>query len=322
MNMAFIAVSLAVVCVATAARGEAPAVFGDHFARRDAASYLANAGKLKPTQAKIRPAPGDGGNVLTLEKETVAEFKPVPVDENVKYRLSFGVRVKGVETIEENPRLSGKIFAKQSWLPTCRALAFFDRNMKPVGPSGGGTPEFGLPFGTWFDFQRVFYPPRGAAFMQLTIDTRKAATVFLRNMSLETAPDEGAINVNPVFAHGKYDYSGWGSSVGCILLERHDGRVLFDSRYGSGGESFPLQQAGAYRLFAKGTTYGGYSDVILHFVGEDGKTLSTVSLHTTPKGTQKDFVLPAGTVRGRFLVYNNILEELRLTRLGEETMIR
>jgi hypothetical protein len=191
--------------------------------------------------------------------------------------------------------------------------------MKQISPDG--RPEFTLPFGSWFNFVDEFYPPAKAAFMQLSFNNRKDSKLFISDIVLAPAPDEGAINSNPTFALGKYNYSGWpGRHTGGRMIERPDGKVIFDTGYGSGSESFPMSQAGTYRLYAKGVTYGGYSDIILSFLGEDGKAISVTHLNATPAGAQRDFIRPEGTVRGRLLIYNNILEELRLTRIGDENM--
>ncbi|OGV55929.1 MAG: hypothetical protein A2X49_08060 [Lentisphaerae bacterium GWF2_52_8] len=305
---------ISLLLISCLANAQNSAVLGDKFAQGKLENYLENAKSLKESQAFFEPVKNAKENCLVLNKDTIAVFKPIPIKEDLKYKLSFMVRAETKETIEENPRLALILLGRGSWLP-CRDITFFDAEMKPLGRRSHY--DGCLPFGTWFNFIDVFYPLPKAAFMQLSFQTRKDSKLFIRDISLSPSPDEGSINTNPSFSLGKYNYSGWPSKhTDGRLLERPDGRVIFDTGYGSGSESFPISP-GKHRLYAKGSTYGGYQEIIFFFMDNNGKEISKTGMNSTPEGIQKEFMVPDGAVRGRFLIYNNVLDELRLTRVGE-----
>jgi hypothetical protein len=313
--------ALATVCLAASipapVRAESAQGFGDAFITKKAEAYLANAQQLRSGQVEFRPVQGGHGNCMVVSKNTRITFLPVAIKENLKYRLSFGVRVDAPETIEDNPRLGLTLRQFDSWLPCLRGPAFLDKESKPVKIARGRVPALTLPFGNWFSFVKEFHSPPRAQFLQLEFDTKGDSTLFLRDLVLAPEEGDGAINVNPTFSLGKYNHSGW-LSLSRLLERPSDGRVLFDSCYGASGEPFPVSEPGMYRLYARGSSYGRYSDIILKFLGADDRVIYKVSMKPTLLGAQKEFRLPPGTTKASFLVYNSILEEIRLTRIGNE----
>ena len=285
-------------------------VFGDNFAQGKLDDYIVNAAKLHAGQAVFEATPDGKGNSLVLNTNTAVSFKFVPVKDSIKYKFAFMVRAETRETIEENPRLEGRLVGWDAWIPDLD-ICFYDAEMKCI--SSGGRPRYTLPFGAWFNSIFVLYPPANTAFMQVTFDTKKESKLFLRDFTLDPAADEGAINCYPTMNFGKYN-----CHIGGHLLERADGRLVWDSGYGClFGESMPLSP-GRYKLYAKGFTYGGYSTIGISFLDRDGRTISGAAINSAPGGNQKEFEVPEGTVRGSMLIYNNVIEELRLTRMGDE----
>ena len=256
MKISIITFCIAVLLSTGIATAQNISVFGDGFSQGKLESYLENTKILKTGQASFEPSKDGKGKCLVLAKDTSAIFKPVPVKDNVKYKLSFTVRGEMKETIEENPRLELILLSRGNWLPFCN-IAFLDAEMKPLAWCNY---EHTLPFGSHFNFTELFHPPEKAAFLQLSIQTRKDSKIFLSDISLVPASDEGAINVNPTFSLGKYNFSGWPRRhTNGRILEKPDGKFVFDTGYGSGSETIPLSKPGTYRLYAKGSTYGGYS---------------------------------------------------------------
>jgi hypothetical protein len=313
---------LGVVFLPIAAGAAAAATFGDGFATEDLAAYLENAGGAKPENIALERAEGmTGKRVLRLANKAEARFKMVPVDENTKYTLTFRGRFDGGESIEDNPRFDTFVTAgsKPPILPF-REVEFFDDDRKPV--RGNDAVASAMPFRTWQPYRDTFYSPTGAAFLRLTISTPQAGlTFYMDDVKFVKTPDEGAINCNPIQGkYGLYDYSGWRRpAAGGKLVEIENGKIAFDTKYGTGGTTFPLSQSGTYSLTATARGNGYNSVVILHLFDGNGKKIEEVALreYTAPRY----FVMPPGVKRGAFLVYSNILEEVRLVRIGDENKI-
>lgn len=294
--------------------------FGDGFATGNLSDYLADAARLKPEQASLQSADGMlGKRCLRLSGAPPTVFKEVSVDPDKKYTLRFRARHEGGESVEENPRWD--LFTAYGRVPAVvpqRELQFLDASKKPLGSMASG-----MPFRKWQEYRDIFYPPAGAAFLRLQIASGKAVNaLYLDDVILEPAPDEGSINVNPVIGkYGLYNYSGWLTpSAGGKIIQLDDGRIVFDTKYGTSSPSFPLAEPGTYCLFARSQDNGYNSVVILSLLDESGKKIESVDLRRY--GVPRYFVLPPGARRGSFLVYSNLLEELRLSRVGDAGEIK
>jgi hypothetical protein len=254
----------------------------------------------------------------TITKPT--RFERMPVAEGTKYQLAFRAKQQGAETIEANPRLSELIFNSRTFLPWCR-LTFYDAGGKSVGCD---SPSWSIPFGEWQDYRWVFYSPAKAAFAAFEIQpgNAKGSSVNLADRRLEPAPDEQSINVNPAFACGPYNYSGWSAfnDVG-RLHALTNGATVLDTGFSATSATFPLNEPGTYRWFIRGSSFaprGG--PAFLVFLDESGKEAGRISerIEKPKKERTVYFVLPKGVVRGSFLIYHSVIEELRLTRVGGE----
>lgn len=265
---------------------------------------------------KIRIAPLGGVNALFIDNAK-ASLKTVPVTPKTKYTLSFDGAFTGpIESIEENPRfeLFTRPGRKSPVLPM-RHIRFFDAAGKAIGQPL----VFSMPFREEHTYVDVFYTPREAAGLRLDIASGDGATFSLRNLTLEKTADEGAINVNPAFALGPFNYSGWRRiSAGGKIIQL-DGKTIFDTKYGSRSMAFPLQGPGTYALSAKATGNGFNSCVQVHLFDAKGNVLLKVT--TRRYGPRSYFVPPKGAVTASFLVYSCLLEEVRLVRVGDENAI-
>ena len=254
----------------------------------------------------------------------------IPVQENTKYSLAFRGKFEGDETIEENPRLELLLIIRRggsawnppgggAWSLPTRKIVFYDADKKIISVIYKR-----MLFGKWHKYRDVFYSPRKAAFMQLSFMSGNNDGVFyMDDVKFALAPDEGAININPTFSYGKYNYSGWRRKFnGAGLLELENGEVVFDTAYGSVSKTFPLSKPGTYSLFIKKKLcYGWYNAVILRFLNSENRSIDRIHIrgrNSKPKDLQKYYILPKGARRGQFLVYNTILDEIRFFRVGGE----
>jgi hypothetical protein len=290
--------------------------FGDGFAARELSAYLDNAKQLKPNQVALEAAKDlTGKAALRIGEGARAVFKEVPVDADTKYTLTFRGRFDGGEAAEENPHLDQFVaYGGAPLILPARELQFLDADKKPLPGMNAG-----LPFRNWTEYRDIFYPPAGAKFLRLAIRSgTKGTTLFVDDVKLEPTPDEGSINANPVIGrYGKYNYSGWNApSAGGKIIETEDGRVAFDTKYGSRSMSFPFPGPGTYAITAKSEGNGYNTSIVLDLLDENGKKLDGIS--AWGNGRPYKFVLPAAAKRGSFLVYSNLLEELRVTRFTDE----
>jgi hypothetical protein len=196
-----------------------------------------------------------------------------------------------------------------------REVRFLDATGEPTGQAL----VFSMPFRERHSYTDVFYTPPDAVALRLCIDSGHGVTFAIRNLSLETTPDEGAINVNPAFRLGPFNYSGWKNiSAGGKIIEM-DGKTVFDTKYGSRGAAFPLPGPGTYALSARATGNGYNSCVKLDVFDREEKNIMTTVLRRYEQTNY--FVLPPEAASASLLVYSCLLEEVGLVRVGDENAI-
>lgn len=260
-----------------------------------------------------------GGDLM--ESTESFTFKPMPVEGGEKYKLTFKGAFNGQDCIENNP-LFNVYYCRQENMMPVRAISFYNEKMEDVTARYRIT--FGMPFKAFHEYVDVFYAPPEAKYMSMEIRIPKGgdSSFVMTAPKLELAKDDGAINCNPDFALGEYNYSAFpnANNAGARLFKTPSGKTVFDSAYGSSTAAFPFLKKGTYRLFAKAEQYGGgYSDILLRIYDKDGKEVLKRSLRRNPEGEHIYFILPDDAVFGDILVYNSILEEVRLTWVGDES---
>ncbi|MEA2012150.1 MAG: hypothetical protein U9O87_03570 [Verrucomicrobiota bacterium] len=247
-------------------------------------------------------------------------FKKIPIKPKLKYKLTFKAKVIGDDVIEKNPRIDTVQVVSKNILWRW-AILFFDTDGKSI-PRPIQATHLCLVSNQWKEYTSVFHSPPKAAYMQLIFNNYNLANgMELDNIEFGLCPDEGAINCNPDFRYGSHNYAGWKEILrGGLLLDNEKDKYLFDTAYGSVGEKFPLSSDGTYRLYARGTRNGRYSVVNIFFNDINGKYLKTITVRGTPEGKYVDFVLPSKTTSAYFRVYNHLLTEVRLTKIGDKPM--
>ncbi len=308
--------ALAMLVSWTAGQYAAAQPFGDGFAKKDLSAYLENPQHIRPDQASLKPSAGmSGKQVLRLAGGLTVRFKDVPIDSSIKYVLTFRGRFEGEgESIEENPHLD--VLTMPRGVPSIfatREIQFVDADNRVLYSVGGG-----LVFREWFEYRDIFYAPPAAKYVRLIIRTGRPEMVYeVDNIQLVPSPDEGAINCNPVpNKNGKYNYSGWQRlAVGAKMIELPDGRVAFDTKYGTTGASFPMTRPGKYTLTTISQENGFNYAVVLNFLDAEGKKLG--SINGWGNGKPYEAVPPPGTTQGSLLFYSNVIEEVRVNHVGE-----
>ncbi len=264
-------------------------------------------------QAKVLFKDVDVKKVLSISNGATASFIEIPVEPRTKYTLECEASFSGSEAIEENPRL--ELFTRPGARPPnqpVKEIMFFDAEGKQAGVLASG-----LVFRnrTYTD---VFYTPAKAVSMKLRLKSPKDVELLVQQPRLFKTSDEGAINVNPEFKLGLCNYSGWGSPAAGGQIVEENGKTVFDTKYGTFSQPFPLKEGGTYALSAKFNGNGYNTCVILHVLNEEGKNIKEISI----RGNQTSyFVMPKDAVSGRFLVYSSMLEEVRLNRVGDDSKI-
>ncbi len=303
--------------------------YNDGFQKRELSAYLSNIPLNAASKVKFLPA-ADGRGII-MQSTMGLTFKTVPVSEDIKYQLSFRARQEGLETLEENPRLAAAIFNIKSLHPYYQ-LVFFGENGKIAK---GRSPVFAMPFGALHEYVHVFYPPQGARLMQLAIGIpSKDSTVYVSDMKLSQHVDDGVININPKFELGPYNYSGWkgfneADGVHQLYAEA-DGKTVLFTGFTAFSESFPLKEPGTYRLYQKGSNHVRSNGTHLILLDDSGKEIGRIIRKLSrsakdqkenlygPRDDTFNFVLPRGSSRAHFWIYNTTIFDLSLTRVGDE----
>ena len=293
-------------------------IFRDGFGRGSIAGRV-------PARVKFAPSENDSsGKTLVCSKgfKGSFSFKKVRIKPNVKYKLDFMAKVDGDDVIEKNSRI-GLVQVSSGNILYHWRIVFFDSTGKRI-PRAVQDNHLSLVSNKWKKYTSVFYTPPNAAYLQLGFSNRNPRNgMMLENIDLKLCPDEGAINCNPAFSYGAYNYAGWRFIIsGGELLKTGKGKYALDSAYGSTGRKFPLVSDGTYRLYARGIKSKGYSVVNIFFVDAKGKNLKQIHMRAAPEGKYIDFVPPAKTAFAYFRVYKHILEEVRLTRIGDKTLLK
>jgi hypothetical protein len=265
---------------------------------------------------RVQVAGVNGAKVLAISDGT-ARFRDVAVKPAAKYTLTLDAAFEGdAESLEENPRF--EIFTRLGHtsprLPA-REIRFCDANGKPVGKPL----VHAMPFKDRHTYTDVFYTPPDAMNARVILKSGKDLRVLISKLRLDGTAAEGAINVNPAFQLGDFNYSGWENiAAGGQLIER-DGKTVLDTKYGSSTVRFPLAGPGTYAISAKATGNGFNSVVIVRIYGPQGEKQMETS--TRRYGPPTYFVPPRGAASASILVYSCLLEEVRLVRVGDEQSI-
>lgn len=291
--------------------------YGDGFAK-DIKQYIESSTK----QVLLVSKDGTNGvKALNISNKGKATLKLIPVSEATKYVLTMRASFSGGESIEENPRLD--TFTAFTYVPSVlprRELVFYDKNKKKINANWFTS---AMPFRNWREYKDIFYPPANAAYMSLNFYSGlQEISLFIDDIKLRESEDEGSINCNPVIGkHGLYNYSGWKwPARGGKIVVMDNAKPAFDVKYGTSGADFPLSEPGTYRLSSKATANGYNPTIIIHFLDKSGKSIER--LGTRKFGEPFYFTIPPETVRGRFLCYSSMLEEVRLVRIGDESKIK
>lgn len=243
-------------------------------------------------------------------------FRPVAVEPGRCYRLVFEGRVEGGHTLENTPRVDIARFE--------RSRLFWRWGIRQAGAMNGfgstvSTTPMTLFSSAWRRYDDLFRADERASTASLSFTPPVLpVTLELRNLRLEPYDNGKAANLNGDFSLGAENLAGWNNPNDAAGFRTVKGRRVFDTAYGSESMPFPVDDATAYRVALKRTTYGGYTACNLYFRDAKGKGLKLI---TVRDGTF-DFVPPAGAVEAYFKIYNTYLESVVVTPLGPKEMLR
>ncbi len=310
------------VIILSAAENDRIKIFGDSFANGTLKNYID--GRI-PGNVSFAPSKNNSsGKMLVCPKgfKGSLSFKKVRVKPGVKYKLDFMAKIDGKDVIEKNSRI-GLIQVSSSNILYHWRIVFFDSTGKRI-PRAIQSNHLSLVSNEWKKYTSVFYTPPNAVYLKLGFSNSNPENgMMLENLDLGLCPDEGAINCNPEFSYGAYNYAGWRFIIsGGLLFKTDKGKYVLDSAYGSTSRRFPLISDGTYRLYARGIKSKGYSVVNIFFVDAKGKNLKQIHMRAAPEGKYIDFVPPVKTAFAYFRVYKHILEAVRLTRIGDKSLLK
>jgi hypothetical protein len=270
--------------------------------------YTASADLLpEETSSGIsRPAMGEGAFCLELDGSSRnLPLATVAVVPNTKYRLTLRARVQGAFTVEQNDRAHIEAIMRRGRTESGYQVRLLTGD-DPAGTSGGG--GFILTR-DWYDYVHVFRVPADVLQATIRLEPRGHVTQIAR-VTLETADENGAININPDFRYGELNYCGWSPQRDGRLYQRPDERCVFRSGYGGSSPRFPLQTGRFYRMTARGQ--GGHLNI--HYYDADGKSIASRFL-LRPSETDEaaaELTPPDGCVSARVVMYGTVLESFKV----------
>ena len=252
---------------------------------------------------------------LTLTRDQSVEFKMVAVNDDTRYTLLFYGQLNGAECIEDNRRMALTLQHRSNpndktydFLPKMK-LAFYDANQKLIAMKN----QCSLPFKDRHKYSVTFYPPYGGKFMKLLIQAGGNTTSFkLDGMKFGKARDQGAINVNPVTDDsGLYDYSAWDRfASGASMIVNKNGKVGFNSAYGSTGIRFPLKPNTVYIANSSGESLGYAPTVLLRILDKNNDQIEETRIYATKESVK--FTTPPNCTGAVIHVRSVILDQVRV----------
>ena len=292
--------------------------FNDAFADKRMEVYLENAGKLYE-DASFKEVPGMTGKkciAFTYDNEVDSEFNSVPVSDSRAYILSFRGQWENSETLDNNPTFEAAVDETWryalSYMPTMN-LVFFDAEEKPLKDDIFRT----MPYGKWREYKHIFFPPQGAAYMKLKIKPGKNTGVFymdnIKFAPIKNSPDEIVLS----FGDATPDSSGfiYGFKVPALLQKSSSGKLMTDPGYGGASSPVSIGDPGKYRLTFKGEVMRkkGMVNLIVQFIDSSGKKLAEISSNKLDSEPM-EFTLPNEASRIKLVIYNHLLDEIKITR--------
>lgn len=266
------------------------------------------------------------GLPATAEKPAVElVFPPVPVEAGVKYRLSLNARLVGPDTLAENPQLA-HLFFRHDKSAAGKALPGWGFRF---GAADGRECSRRLPlFHTvimhddWRTYTETFYAPPGAVRVQLLLGNRKNPDNMLQvgQVRLERI-DDGCLNIQPDFADGPEDYSGYNYGVAQRLVPHPEGGWRLDVRDGwFSGDPFPVTAGQEYRLTVQLETADQIGRLSLHLLDSDlakaGVLKQTIRQASAGRRVHRlDFVVPEGAAWLRLVGSGGFFERIAVQKV-------
>ena len=261
----------------------------------------------------------EGGGILKLDR-TVRKIviKPIPVTPGKKCRLSLTAKVDARDTVEFNDRIH-IMRVRRYWRgSTSCELRFFDADGKPAGAFRNRCP---ILTSNWHDYVDVFYIPSRARTMTVTFAPAKR-DLFLKKIELAYDSENGALNCNPEFSYGDLNYCEWHPARAGRLYTRPDGKTVFSSGYGGSSPRFPMEAGVPYNFFCRGIRRSGKGWMTLTFYNNKGRRIANrFLLRPKQEGVAVKMTPPPGTKSGAVVMYGLIIEELKVTQVGDKSAV-
>ncbi len=257
--------------------------WGDGFEKGDVKDYF----QRKLTHAAIMKGVGvDGSKALVIDPEKAgpektmvrAFMKQIPVQPFVKYKFSFMGKVEGPDTFENNPLMEHIYFdaargSKGKPLPGWELL-FTDENGKKI--TYGSPLSSVMAHNGWTRYEEIFYAPLNSKELQIVFHNfmNMKNKLFIDDMKLETI-DEGALNINPDFRYGIYNYSGY-SPRNARIVELEKGVFAMDASPDNSFSSthIPVRPGKEYQLTAHLKSLDKRVRITVGLIDINGKSLS------------------------------------------------
>ena len=266
-----------------------------------------------------------GKTPKTPGKDFGFNLKQVPVEPNALYKLVITAEVEGTDTVDDDPKVieALRVSNKSKFGKQLPGWVIYYINEKNKHYATEKQPWSFFYRKGKFDYVHLFYAPASARAIVLRCHSygNQSSLVKFYKFTLEKL--EGDIrNVNPDFAPGAYNCSGYSyggklwrivEENGKVLLKCNDSWVM--------GDPVPVKAGEKYTLTVTGTNFGKRHGSAGIFFLKGGSSLNGTRAKQTLYFRTKDFetkslqfVVPDGVTRLRTSLSRGSFTEVKLIR--------
>lgn len=256
-------------------------------------------------------------NIATFEndgKGGALMATPIPVNPDEKYKIEFTASTTGEHTLEKKEiiRIMGHRYDGNRV-----RLTFYDKDGKKFHKN---LIDIMILSNKKHHYERVFYPPRQAASLQINLRCLKGTNASVEKMTLWTdleGNEAKFLNPHTTFEHGDLNTYGFSCGGGGRFYTRPDGKTVWKTGFIGWSPFFPVQGGKYYKFFCKGVKYRrGW--IWINFYNKDGEKIKNARVEINEKGAETILKMPKGTARAKLQCYYVIIEEFKVTENKKE----
>lgn len=280
--------------------------------------------------------------VLTLPAGALHQVTtlPFPAKDLERVLLSFRARIKGPHVIEENPQYD-RLFFLSEWHRrnqgqplACWSVIFRNREGKIVKPAANFSQFFTAVMSSEMKtYREEFHTPPETATVEVVFkNANKEDALLIEDLKFTKEDAAPTLNVNPEFAFGKDNYSGWNVGNNYRITDNPESPGKFRLQAGTAnadgyarGDGIPVTPGENIRLEYKMKKTDGieknarlviftYKDNLLRDDCQTGQLSRVFGVGSKTTEGKYSFVVPDGITLLRPYLQNATVDYLRFIR--------